>query len=337
MTAFTETTPTRDAYWRAIILFGRNVASYKFALASSLLQFRDSGADLVTLDDLAAPFAHHLCRHLAHSPKQATSRSSKFLDTCRAYNDGEVTEDRLVETTKRLGFTNVIVAFHVVNQGEIGPRFFLDERATNGGIRLTETLFELQKDVQASALKQEVEARWRLVETAWALGVSRSLVALQADPADDTIFAAPGGRRVDVTSARDALNGYQKGRCFHCRARIGITPGDAALADVDHFFPHVLKPQLPVDGLWNLVLSCQACNRGHDGKFAKVPSTLLLTRLHRRNEYLIGSHHPLRETLMAQTGDTAAKRQGFLQGAHDIAVEALIHVWQPPARGDLAF
>jgi len=37
---------------------------------------------------LAEPFSRHLCEHIAHSPKQVTSRGSRFLDTCRAYNDG---------------------------------------------------------------------------------------------------------------------------------------------------------------------------------------------------------------------------------------------------------
>jgi hypothetical protein len=38
VTAFTETTPTLENFWRSIILFGRNVASYKFALGKSLLE-----------------------------------------------------------------------------------------------------------------------------------------------------------------------------------------------------------------------------------------------------------------------------------------------------------
>jgi hypothetical protein len=34
---FIETRPSLDSCWRSIILFGRNVASYKFALGRSLL------------------------------------------------------------------------------------------------------------------------------------------------------------------------------------------------------------------------------------------------------------------------------------------------------------
>jgi fatty-acid desaturase len=37
MRVFEETVPSLDSYWWAIILFGRNVASYKFAFGQSLL------------------------------------------------------------------------------------------------------------------------------------------------------------------------------------------------------------------------------------------------------------------------------------------------------------
>ncbi|WP_170297660.1 hypothetical protein [Paracoccus litorisediminis] len=91
------------------------------------------------------------------------------------------------------------------------------------------------------------------------------------------------------------------------------------------------------NGVWNLILSCQACNRGHDGKFARVPTLNLLRRLLRRNEFLIGSHHPLRETLMHQTGATARARRDFLQARHDEASAILIHQWEPEARGEAVF
>jgi hypothetical protein len=68
-----------------------------------------------------------------------------------------------------LGFNNVIDAFHVVNRGEIPVRFFSDERKNGGGIRLTDELFRLRERLQFGNLPQEVEARWRLVETAWQL------------------------------------------------------------------------------------------------------------------------------------------------------------------------
>jgi hypothetical protein len=37
-----------------------------------------------------------------------------------------------------MGFNNVIDAFHNVHGNELDKRFFLDERKTSGGIRLTD-------------------------------------------------------------------------------------------------------------------------------------------------------------------------------------------------------
>ncbi|HAM22207.1 MAG TPA: HNH endonuclease, partial [Actinobacteria bacterium] len=110
---FTDERPSLDSYWRALILFGRNVASYKFALGQSLLELGAEVREQVTLDELAVPFSRHVCRHLRAVDRQGTSERSKFLDACRAHNAGELSEDDLIETTRRLGFQNVIDAFHV--------------------------------------------------------------------------------------------------------------------------------------------------------------------------------------------------------------------------------
>jgi 5-methylcytosine-specific restriction endonuclease McrA len=325
-TAFTEVRPTLDNYWRAVILFGRNVASYKFALGKTLLQFAEQKQEVVPLTDLARPFAQHLTDHLKECDKQATSRSSRFLDEVRRFNHGELSEDRLVDVTARLGFVNVIDAFHVVGNGDIGVRFFTDERAGGGGIRLTDDLFRLAGSYQHRNLPAEVEARWRLVETAWELSLPTSALVVAYDQETGGLVAQTRlARRKAVAPCRDALNGYQKGRCFYCFRDIAVVGADN-LADVDHLFPHTLRFRVPgaplaglIDGVWNLVLACQRCNRGADGKFDRLPHLDYLDRLRRRNEFLIGSHHPLRETLMLQTGIGEADRLGFLRAAYQLA------------------
>ena len=77
---FYQVEPTLENYWRGIILFGKNVASYKFALAHALYDVKRDGSDLILLEDLAVPFSQHLCRHLAQAPKQITSARSQYLD-----------------------------------------------------------------------------------------------------------------------------------------------------------------------------------------------------------------------------------------------------------------
>lgn len=239
----------------------------------------------------------------------------------------------------RLGFNNVIDAFHVVNEEDVPTRFFLDERNTNGGIRITTAAFNLLNENAVGTLDSEVQSRWRLVETAWVLNVKRNLISVKHDTDSHTLFVEQGNQRINVTSARDALNGYQKGHCFYCSAPISLTQV-ALQPDVDHFFPHMLggyDHQTNYDGVWNLTLSCRDCNRGKNGKFAKLLSLKLLERLNTRNEFLITSHHPLRETLIQQTGRTPSDRIRFLQQQCDNAKSKLIHEWEPEWRGQERF
>lgn len=337
---FVATEPTLENYWRSVILFGQNVQSYKFALGKALLDLSTGTNDLVTLEQLAPAFSRHISEHLEHSDKQGTSRTSKFLDACRRSNRSEVSESDLIETTVRLGFVNVIDAFHVVNGADIPKRFFLDERKDSGGIRLTDDFYKLIQSDQSSSLSQEAEARWRLVETAWELGVNRKLVAIEYDADGEELVVGRNARRTVVTSCRDSLNGYQKGRCFYCFRQFSTADGDYDNVDVDHFFPHVLKhrgSEAYVDGVWNLVLACRECNRGVGGKFTKVPTIGLLKRLHSRNEYYIQSHHPLRETVIGQTGNTTEKRIKFLNDSHREAMEKLIQQWEPERKGPASF
>ena len=153
------------------------------------------------------------------------------------------------------------------------------------------------------------------------------------------------------------MNGYQKGHCFYCFESISAAmqedndepklvlsnepsrveyafvsldqedqKSELEFCDVDHFFPHILSREMKdvnLDGVWNLVLSCKDCNRGTGGKFARIPEERYLERLYRRNEYLIVSHHPLREALIAQTGVSPRDRWRFLKKVDERATELL--------------
>src|SRR5687767_5108895 len=91
--------------------------------------------------------------------KQGTSANSRFLEACRKTNAGELTQSQLVEQTVRLGFNNVIDAFHVVGQDEVPLRFFHDQRRDGEGIRVTAKFSELLCGRQGANLPLETEAR----------------------------------------------------------------------------------------------------------------------------------------------------------------------------------
>jgi len=49
--------PSLNEIWRSIVLRGANVASYKFALAESLIELANVGKTFVTIEDLSVPFS----------------------------------------------------------------------------------------------------------------------------------------------------------------------------------------------------------------------------------------------------------------------------------------
>jgi hypothetical protein len=154
------------------------------------------------------------------------------------------------------------------------------------------------------------------------------------DPVLSLFYARDSeAKRQNVTNAAPALNGYQMGKCFYCTRQIHI--GEKILlenrAEVDHFFPHVLLRKgdidYDLDQAWNLVLACNSCN-GASGKRDLCPDLHYVEDLHQRNEHLIGSHHPLRETIMARTGNTESIRKDFLQSCYNTAKRSLVHTWK---------
>ena len=324
MKRFIDKSATIDTFWRSIILLGNNVASYKFALGKTLIDLSNPDTK-IKLDEIALPFAKHVCEHLKTNPKQITSSSSQFLDYCSQYNQDEISEDLLKEKTVQLGFNNVIDAFHNVRKSEV-PRFFDDHRQNNKSIVLTDNFYQLLNKDQYKNLHHEIESRWRLWETAISLNISPNLLQIHTDEDNQTLFVMEDEhKRIDVTSSKHSLNGYQKGKCFYCRKDISIESGHENSCDVDHFFPHMLL-NLGLKGLnqvWNLVLSCKECNRGSAGKFERIPDINFLDQLYDRNNYFIESHHPLRETIINQTGKTDEDRISYLQSFYDQATDKI--------------
>lgn len=328
---FTDVHPTLDNYWRAIILFGQNTACYKFALAQSLLEFASEKSTQISFNDLGERYAAHICNHLQTLNIQGVNPSNSFLAACSKFNDGEIDKDRLIETTKTTGFRYVFDAFHNVKGAKLPVKFYSVDK-NRKQLVLSDDLLELSSLGQFPSLAEEVDSRWSLVEAGWRMKINNRILRINYDSEQRSFYENDSLKRTNVTSARSALNGYQKGHCFYCFNTVDIRSGSQHLAEVDHFIPHMLKGYLPdanLDGVWNLVLACKNCNRGHRGKFEKVPKLHLLERLHQRNSFLINSHHPLRETLIAQTGNVDADRTSFLRDTYHTACSNIIHTWEP--------
>ena len=162
-------------------------------------------------------------------------------------------------------------------------------------------------------LPREVDARWNLVQISWGLRLGTRQVAFEMAPDDEAVdlYAPARLRRGPITGVRDVLSGYQDGRCAYCHEPF-TDIGTSRMA-VDHVLPFVLMSREWEDGdlhqVWNLVLACYACN---SAKRDRPPAADWMPWLERCGEYLIASHHPLRETLISQLSAEAAV--GLLSG-----------------------
>jgi len=331
-TTFQISDPSLEPQWRAIILFGKNSATYKFAFAKSILELLEPNKGRLSLEELAEPFSRFIVEHLQQSDKQGSSKSSTFLNTCRAFIQHEIDRDQLIQQTIKNGFNNVIDAFQNVNGGLINNVFYQKDYA-NGKkqILLTDDIFKLQESSQFINFNQEVEARWNLVETAWDLKVNPNVLEVRHDELKEELYIDDFMRRITITSSRDALNGYQKGKCFYTFQDIFIQKGAVQVCAVDHFLPHLNKrfhiaEQANINGVWNLVLADPKVN---SAKGAKVPHRKYLERLYNRNEFYIESKHPLAETIINQTGRNSQERKRFLEKQYNIALSNSIQEWTP--------
>ena len=334
MVEFQINDPSIESQWRALILFGKNSATYKFAFAKALLEVIENQKSSVTIEELSKPFADSIVQHLKFNDKQGNSKSSSFLNKCRDFRDGKITEEELYWQTKKLGFVNVVDAFQNIHGDVILKKFYEVNPSNKKELIITDNLLEIKELFQYKNFNQEVEARWRLVETAWDLNIKAKLLEVQYDEDNSMLFINRKDimRRIDITSSRDALNGYQKGKCFYSFQDISINPNDKNLCHVDHFFPHVnilnhYQDNANLNGVWNLVLADKKVNAN---KLARIPHEKYLLRLFNRNEFYIESKHPLAETIVNQTGNTKDKRARFLQNQYRIALENSSQVrWKP--------
>jgi len=141
------------------------------------------------------------------------------------------------------------------------------------------------------------------------------------------------GHRRSITWVRPGLSGYQASACFYCGAPVTPLLGLDHSADVDRYFPHMLMSRgviVDLDDVWKLVLTCATCNWGPAGKFHRLAHSDFLGTLWQRNERLISSHHPLRESIIAATGRTPGARLDFLRSVQTRATEHARADWRPP-------
>ena len=103
-------------YWKALILYGLNQATYKIALGKSLLSLAGQGHATVPWDVLSHEFLHQYLHRLTAGdamPQQSNpARRTKMERIVTAVRAGKLSLDQAVGETGLTAFGDVIHRFH---------------------------------------------------------------------------------------------------------------------------------------------------------------------------------------------------------------------------------
>ncbi|MEU5398118.1 HNH endonuclease signature motif containing protein [Streptomyces sp. NPDC005963] len=311
--AFFDEDPSARASWRLAVLMGANARTYKFALGDALLDLAGQGREEVTLAELAAPYSLSMVRHLAEAPQAPVHVSvsdTDFLAVAR--NESEETlasgrpSEQLLEAAQRSMPGMVMQKFHNLRGVPGVPHRFYELRGSGRRrtVLLTPELRGIALSEQGESLRGELNARWHIVESSFAAGVGRGVVqaGMLVDSAHELLLDKR--RRRPVARVSEALIGFQHGRCLICSELI-VPLGEAV---VDHVFPYAMMVRFEsvgswhgpdLDALWNLAPAHRACN---SAKTDTPPDRHLRARLALRNEAIMRSPEPLRQTLRLSLG-----------------------------------
>jgi hypothetical protein len=287
-------------YWKAIILYGLNNATYKIALGKTLLDLQASQQGQVQWSLLSETFLNNYLAKLEERPMPQQANPARITVMERIIAElktGRISKDQAISDTGIKGFNDVIPRFHSIgtNTEMVRDRFY--EVEFGRAIRLKDELFMLgEEDVQA--LYEELHARWNLLEGAFAINQTQSV--LQND--DRLIYIQNGYSRTDITGNIPFLSAYQGNTCFYCGEPIIM--GDI---HVDHVLPRQVVCH---DEIWNLVLAHSYCN---ELKSDRLVATYYIEKLISRNENIMGSNHPWKKRIEEQLGKNKVQRRSTLQ------------------------
>lgn len=288
---------------RTIVLFGRNVSTYKFALASTLLKLKPK--NFITYEDLRNEFLNSLFTHYQKNPHQYQAGENSLTRAFDKYKRDDNWND-LLETAEKNIYNNVFDAFHNVGGGSIKKEHILFEHLPNEKkLVLTDNINAiLEQEDLIELLKDENESRWMIVEEAWKNKLSPNFLVY--DQATNEFVSVSSVERTNLRSAVSVLLPYQHGSCFYCNKKINTSANseDSDFPDVDHFIAHSYfnRPDLShinPDGIWNLVIACKECNRGTGGKFERLPALNYQSEIINRNVLFTEEHrHSLKNSIL---------------------------------------
>jgi hypothetical protein len=291
-------------YWKAIVLYGLNSATYKRALAKTLLELARHDSTHVAWSFLSEEFLKQYKNRLEGCvmPQQINPNRQTVMERIISQlNHGNLTWTEAVGRVGTDAFNDVIPRFHnIVRDADFAKERFYEFQPNNKLI-IKDSAFEILQD-RPDELFDEIDARWGLLEGAFL--INREQFELVNDIR--SIYIRKGYARQDITKNMPFINGYQNNTCFYC---------SEPMEDQDIHVDHVLPRQVVHhDEIWNLVLSHSFCNQ-QKSDFLVAPA--YVNKLIARNENIMGSNHPWKKKIQEQLGITPQKRRTSLENHYN--------------------
>jgi hypothetical protein len=291
-------------YWKAIILYGLNQATYKIALGKVLLSFAEKQQERIIWEDLSKAFLDIYIERLKEEAKPQQSiptRRTVMENIVNQIGVGSLNYENAIEQVGRNAFNDVIERFHTIGNDKnlCKDRFYTFNFGKE--LILKPDLMQIVS-IEKQNLHSELDARWSLLEGAFTINISDYKLANNIR----SMYLQNGYNRKPLGQNVPFLRAYQGDVCFYCGQ-----PMHANDIEVDHVLP---RQVLQHDEIWNLVLAHETCN---GLKLDKVIGPHFIEKLFLRNENIMGSNHPWKAKISANEseaglGATVSSRKSTL-------------------------
>ena len=296
--------PAED-YWKAIILYGLNQATYKIALGKTLIDFACLKKTNISWEELSKKFLkEYNTRLVLENPKPQQSnphRRTVMERIILQLKNNQISENEAVSMVGENAFDDVIPRFHNLGHMDIQGLFYIFNQGKS--LTLTDKFFKIVENKEQQLI-QEVNSRWSMLEGAFSTYHSQGELRLENDML--TQYLANAEERKNLTDNIPFLRGYQADRCFYCAE--SLIDGDI---HVDHVLPRKVVNH---DKLWNLVLAHSFCN---ESKSDKLVNYYFIEKLINRNENIIGSRITRRKELILELGKNFLQRKKYIEQEYD--------------------
>jgi hypothetical protein len=282
-------------YWKGIVLYGLNQATYKIALGKTLIDLTNNGKSTLDWHELSKAFLDNYIARLNQSdmPQQSNpSRQTTMERIVSGIKSGQLSYQQAVSEVGVNAFNDVIPRFQTIGtdkQLAAGKFYHYD---FGKQIHIHDALFNILETSKHEII-QELEARWSLLEGAFSLTHGECTLANSIRE----IYLEKATVRSNLTGNIPFLQGYQGNVCFYCGEGI-----EKASIHVDHLIP---RQVIQHDEIWNLVISHDVCNLH---KSDALVGKHYFEKLVARNENIMGSNHPWKQKIASALGSTSAAR-----------------------------